>query len=89
MSYTYVKNRLYGGANNFIMMDVCNPSTASDILDKNIEMGYVLPCKVVVYEKEGDTYIGLMNPSVMVDLVDSQYYDVAVEIEKSMKEVMI
>lgn len=79
-----VEEKGYELTNNFIMMDVCNPSTASEILSRNIEMGYVLPCKVVIYENDDHRYVGLLKPTVMVDLISSEYRDVALEIEEKM-----
>lgn len=83
-----VKEKGFEITNNFIMMDVCNPATASEILEKNIEMGYVLPCKVVIYEHDDEQFIGLMKPTVMVDLIDETYLDVAKTIEAEMKEAI-
>ncbi|HGD7260331.1 TPA: DUF302 domain-containing protein [Enterococcus faecium] len=34
-------------------------------MEKRIEVGYFLPCKVVVYEKEADVYIGLLKQTVL------------------------
>ncbi|MDB7503003.1 DUF302 domain-containing protein [Enterococcus faecium] len=44
---------------------MCNPKQAKEVLEKRIEVGYFLPCKVVVYEKEADVYIGLLKPTVL------------------------
>ena len=74
--------------NNFIMMDVCNPATASEILKENIEMGYVLPCKVVVYENGDERFIGLMKPTVMVELINANYMNQAREIEADIKLII-
>lgn len=71
-------------ANNFIMIDVCNPSTASEILTQNIEMGYILPCKVVIYENNDKRYVGLLKPTIMVDLISPEYRKIAQEIEEKM-----
>ncbi len=66
---------------NFILLEVCNPYIASKILQENIEVGYILPCKVVVYEKEGNNYIGLIKPTALVDLVDPSFRDMANQVE--------
>ncbi|MCM6863293.1 DUF302 domain-containing protein [Enterococcus faecium] len=45
---------------------MCNPKQAKEVLEKRIEVGYFLPCKVVVYEKEADVYIGLLKQTVLI-----------------------
>lgn len=67
---------------NFEVLEVCNPKQAKEVLEKRIEVGYFLPCKVVVYEKEDDVYIGLMKPTVLIDLLeDNDLITIAKEVE--------
>lgn len=56
---------------NFTVMDVCNPKLAKDVLDEQIEVGYFLPCKVVVYEKENSVYAGVLKPTILIDMVEN------------------
>lgn len=79
-----VKEKGFEIDQNFILLEVCNPSIASEILKENIEVGYVLPCKVVVYEKSGKRLIGLIKPTALVELVDSSFLDQANQIEKTL-----
>ncbi len=58
-------------------------------MDKRIEVGYFLPCKVAVYEKEDDVYIGLLNPTVLIELLkDDHLTMIAREVESTLKEVV-
>ncbi|WP_253210408.1 DUF302 domain-containing protein [Tetragenococcus halophilus] len=36
---------------DFVVMEVCNPKKAKEVMGKNIHIGYVLPCKMVIREK--------------------------------------
>lgn len=56
---------------NFTVLDVCNPKLAKDVLDKQIEVGYFLPCKVVVYEKDDSVYAGVLKPTILIDMVEN------------------
>lgn len=56
---------------NFTVLDVCNPKLAKDALDKQIEVGYFLPCKVVVYEKDDSVYAGVLKPTILIDMVEN------------------
>ncbi|MGE7365886.1 DUF302 domain-containing protein [Desemzia incerta] len=58
-------------------------------MEKRIEVGYFLPCKVAVYEKEDDVYIGLLNPTVLIELLkDDHLTMIAREVESTLKEVV-
>jgi uncharacterized protein (DUF302 family) len=67
---------------NFTVLDVCNPKLAKEVLDEQIEVGYFLPCKVVVYEKGDDVYAGVLKPTVLIDMVDNDsLHEAAVKVE--------
>jgi uncharacterized protein (DUF302 family) len=39
-------------AEYFVIFEVCNPKKTKDILEINVQAGYVLPCKMVVRSKK-------------------------------------
>lgn len=76
-----------GFPNNFMILEVCNPQKANEVLTKHIEMGYFLPCKVVVYEKDGDVRIGTARPEMLMGMMSyDDLGDVASEVEKILIE---
>ena len=56
---------------DFIVLEVCNPKQAKEVLEKNIHIGYVLPCKMVVRRENGKTYIGMTSPEVLIGLFET------------------
>src|SRR5690554_1690915 len=52
--------------NNFKILEVCNPQKANEVLSKHIEVGYFLPCKMVVYEKDDSVFIGTTKPNSLM-----------------------
>jgi uncharacterized protein (DUF302 family) len=73
--------------NNFMILEVCNPQKANEVLTKHIEMGYFLPCKVVVYEKDGEVRIGTARPEMLMGMMGyDDLGDVASEVEKILIE---
>lgn len=52
------------------ILEVCNPLEAAEVLSKNELVGYFLPCKIVVYESDGLTKIGLPKPTSMISMLD-------------------
>ena len=71
---------------DFVVLEVCNPKQAKEVLEENIHIGYVLPCKMVV-RREGDkTYIGMTSPEVLIGLFEgSDLTEVAKKVEESLK----
>ena len=69
-----------------MILEVCNPKQAKEVLEENIQIGYVLPCKMVV-RREGDkTYIGMTSPEVLIGLFEgSDLKEVAKKVEESLK----
>lgn len=56
---------------DFVVLEVCNPKQAKEVLEHNIHIGYVLPCKMVVRSEGDKTYIGMTNPEILIGLFDS------------------
>ncbi|MBU5312590.1 DUF302 domain-containing protein [Tissierella carlieri] len=75
--------------NNFMILEVCNPHKANEVLTKHIEMGYFLPCKMVVYEKDGTVRIGTARPEILMSMSGhDDLGDVASEVEKILIEAI-
>lgn len=56
----------------FKVLEVCNPVEAQRILNQNEMAGYFLPCKIVVYEHEGKTKIGMPRPTSLISLLNDE-----------------
>ena len=73
--------------NNFMILEVCNPQKANEVLTKHIEMGYFLPCKMVVYEKDGEVRIGTAKPEMLMGMMGyDDLGDVASDVERILIE---
>ncbi|WP_313236182.1 DUF302 domain-containing protein [Sporosarcina ureae] len=67
----------------YTILEVCNPQEANRVLSENLLVGYFLPCKMVVFEEEGTTKIGMPKPSVLIEMIDNgSLKEIAVDIEK-------
>jgi len=64
------------------ILGACNPNFAHQALDMEPEIGVLLPCNVLVYEKEnGEIIVSAMNPEAALSLVGNT------DIENIAKEV--
>lgn len=67
------------------VLEVCNPHEAKRVLSQNTLVGYFLPCKIVVYQEEGETTIGMPKPTVFMSLVnDETLKPIAEEVENNL-----
>ena len=72
--------------NNFMVLEVCNPQKAKEVLSKHIQAGYFLPCKIVVYEENGFVKIGMLKPEVLIEML---YFEDLTEIAKEVQCTLI
>ncbi|MCL6442653.1 MAG: DUF302 domain-containing protein [Alicyclobacillus sp.] len=71
------------------VLEVCNPHEAKRVLTQNPLVGYFLPCKVVVYESEGQTHIGLPKPTALMNVLgDQALLDIAQGVEATLKKAI-
>ncbi|MFG6119602.1 DUF302 domain-containing protein [Thalassobacillus sp. B23F22_16] len=67
------------------ILEVCNPSEAKKVLEKNELVSYFLPCKIVVHESDGMTKIGMPKPTKLIEFVEDQELNqIAEHIEQRM-----
>ncbi len=72
------------------VFEVCNPNKAKEIMDIEMSLNLVLPCRVSVYEEDGKILIGMIKPkSLLVQLSDKQsLLAVANEVETTMIKII-
>ena len=52
------------------IIEVCNPHKAKEVLENNMAISTVLPCRISVYEEDGKVKIATIRPTYMLDLFD-------------------
>ena len=55
----------------YIILGACNPGLAHKALQTEEELGLLLPCNVIVYEKENKTVVSIFDPIVLSTIVDN------------------
>ena len=72
------------------VLEVCNPRQAAKVLTDDMDMNMALPCRVSVYEKDGKTLIGMINPSYMLKMMSESLVmaEVATEVESVLKSAI-
>lgn len=72
---------------DFYVLEVCNPFEAKEVLSVTNQVGYFLPCKIVVYEDHENIKIGMVKPTELISILgDNSLNNKATEIEKRLVE---
>ncbi len=53
----------------YLILGACNPPLAHEALSAEAELGALLPCNVVVYERDGTTHISAIDAEQMLSIV--------------------
>lgn len=71
------------------ILEVCNPHKAKKALEKNMNVIYFLPCKVVVFEDQGETRLGMVKPTAFMEMLEGEdLRDFAQEVEETIKAAL-
>jgi uncharacterized protein (DUF302 family) len=64
------------------IIEVCNPSHANEILQRDVSLALMLPCPIVVYTEGEKTFISTMRPAALAEFSPgSGLEDVASQME--------
>ncbi len=73
----------------YTILGACNPPLAHQALTAEEEIGLLLPCNVIVYEKEGKTRVSVFDPMVMSALIDNPNVGpVAAHVKEKLERVL-
>jgi uncharacterized protein (DUF302 family) len=73
----------------YVILGACNPPFAHKALQAEEELGLLLPCNLIVYEKEGKTNVAAFDPMVMTKIVEnSALLPVAQEMKARLERVI-
>ena len=84
-----LKKKLNVDFKKYVILGACNPPFAYKSLQAEEEIGLLLPCNVIVYEKEGATIVSAFDPMAMTALIEnSEIKPIAGEIKARLERVI-
>lgn len=66
-----MKEKLGVDMNKYIILGACNPPNAYKAILAEENIGLMLPCSVIVYEKGAKTVLSIIRPMVAMQMIDS------------------
>jgi uncharacterized protein (DUF302 family) len=82
------KEKLGVDFKKYVILGACNPPCAHKALSAEEEIGLLLPCNVVVYEKGDKTAIAIIKPTVAMQMIENEELKpIAVDVEARLKKV--
>jgi uncharacterized protein (DUF302 family) len=82
-----MKEKLGIDMNKYIILGACNPPNAYKAILAEENIGLMLPCNVIVYEKGSKTVLSVIRPTVAMQTVDNmELQKVAEAVEGQLKK---
>jgi uncharacterized protein (DUF302 family) len=73
----------------YVILGACNPANARQAIEAEENIGLMLPCNVIVYEKNGRVIIAAIKPTAAMQMIDNpQLGTIAAEVEAQLKRVI-
>ena len=84
------KEKLDKTFRKYLILGACNPSLAWEAFGKELNIGTLLPCNVVLYETDGgDTAVVIMDPEAVLSLIrNPEVAGLATMVKKKMGRVL-
>ena len=84
-----LKKKLDVDFKKYKILGACNPPIAHKALQAEEELGLLLPCNVIVYEKEGGSVISVFNPMIMTELLENENMSsIATEVKSKLERAL-
>ena len=72
----------------YIILGACNPPSAHKAILVEENIGLMLPCNVVIYERQEKTVVSMIKPTVAMKMIGNvELEQIATTIEKKLKKV--
>ena len=71
----------------YIILGACSPANAYKSLQVEENIGLMLPCNVIVYEKDGKTVLSVIKPATAMQMIDNaELKKIAEHVEDQLKQ---
>jgi uncharacterized protein (DUF302 family) len=73
----------------YVILGACNPASAHKAIEAEENIGLMLPCNVIVYEKDNKVVIAAIKPTAAMQMIDNpELNKIAADVETKIKQVI-
>ena len=84
-----LKKKIGADMEPYVILGACNPTFAHQALQREPDLGLLLPCNVVVMQKDGKTYVKAIDAGAMLGVTgNTELVGVADEVDSLLKETL-
>jgi uncharacterized protein (DUF302 family) len=84
-----LKQKINVDFKKYAILGACNPPIAHRALQEEEELGLLLPCNVIVYEKDNKTRVSIFDPMVMIWIMENDNIKpIATEVQERLQRVL-
>ena len=84
-----LKKKIDVDFNKYTILGACNPKLAHSGLQAEEELGLLLPCNVIVYEKNDKTVVSVFDPQIMTAVIENpNMKSIADEVKSKLQKVL-
>ncbi|WP_428023952.1 DUF302 domain-containing protein [Arcobacter sp.] len=70
------------------VLDICSPKVAENFLSNDMSLSSIMPCKISVYEEDGETTVAINSLVQLVDDINPDMTDIAQEVQKTILKII-
>jgi uncharacterized protein (DUF302 family) len=70
-----LKEKLDVDFRKYVILGACNPPLAYEAFTNQLDIGLLLPCNVIVYEKDSGSMVSMLDPLAMLGFVKNPALD--------------
>jgi len=83
-----LKKKINVDFKKYTILGACSPPIAHKALRVEEELGLLLPCNVIVYEKDNGTMVSFFDPMIMSKVIDNKDMEpIAKEVKEKLQRV--
>ncbi len=84
-----LKKKLDADFYKYAILGACNPPFAYKSLQAELDIGLMLPCNVIVYEKENKVFVSAILPTAAMSIIENdRLREIAEQVEEKLKRVI-
>jgi uncharacterized protein (DUF302 family) len=84
-----LKKKLGVDFTRYVILGACNPPLAHRALQVEEQIGLLLPCNVIVFEKGNETVVGAFDPMMMAAVLEKEEMrPIAEEVKRKLERVI-